>query len=264
MSILLIGTGSGFFHVAGGRVAIMATAGKAKGPGIFAAPGVIGLAIGGFFAIKGIHAEYYLLAGISALAVLSAFLPLKTVAPLLSEKAKVDFDLHDLFMLLLLVAIAMRSAIWNLYQYIYAEQWELLLLAGSAAALGKLSGGFLADWIGWKRYALIALISSAILLTLSNHFPWLFIPGVGLLQSATPLAVSAMHRFLPHKPATTAGLTFGLAIIIGGIPMFMEIGPTLDVNWVSGITLLAVAAGYFWILHRQDNYLSPKNQINPV
>lgn len=257
IGILLIGTGSGFFHVAGGRVAIMATEGQAKGPGIFAAPGVIGLAIGGFLAIQGIHAEYYLLAGLGVLALVAAFLPLKAIAPLRTEKEEVHFDMHDLFMLILLIAIAMRSAIWNLYQYIHAEQWELLLLAGAAAAVGKVSGGFLADWLGWKRYALIALISSATLLTLGGTKPWLFIPGIALLQSATPLAVSAMHRFMPHKPATTAGLTFGLAIAIGGIPMFMGLSPGSGSNWIAGGVLLAAAGLYFWILHRQERGVAP-------
>lgn len=248
--IVLIGFGSAFFHVAGGRVAIMATEGQAKGPGMFAAPGVIGLAIGGFLAIKGIHAEWYLLAGLATLAMAAVFLPLQQIAPLKTEKEEVHFDLHDLLMLVLLIAIAMRSAIWNLYQYFHAGEWELLLLAGAAAAAGKFTGGFLADWLGWKRYALIALGSAALLLTFGGHKPWFFIPGIALLQSATPLAVSAMHKFIPNKPATTAGLTFGLAIAIGGIPMFMGFSPGSWGNWFAGGALLAAAGLYFLVLRR--------------
>ena len=46
ISIILIGIGSAIFHAAGGAMAIRSTPERAVGPGVFAAFGVVGLALG--------------------------------------------------------------------------------------------------------------------------------------------------------------------------------------------------------------------------
>lgn len=46
-AVALAGLGSALFHVGGGALALGATPGRAAGPGIFAAPGVLGVALGG-------------------------------------------------------------------------------------------------------------------------------------------------------------------------------------------------------------------------
>jgi FSR family fosmidomycin resistance protein-like MFS transporter len=53
LAVLLAGLGSAAFHVGGGALALCATRGRASGPGLFAAPGVVGLAAGGALAIAG-------------------------------------------------------------------------------------------------------------------------------------------------------------------------------------------------------------------
>ncbi|HXF64915.1 MAG TPA: hypothetical protein VNK95_25030, partial [Caldilineaceae bacterium] len=50
LAVLLAGLGSALFHVGGGGLALCVTPGRASGPGLFAAPGVLGLALGGALA----------------------------------------------------------------------------------------------------------------------------------------------------------------------------------------------------------------------
>src|SRR5690349_7826315 len=72
-AVALTGLGSASFHVAGGALALCATNGKAAGAGLFAAPGVIGLALGGYLAVTGNAPTWPFLAllGLLALAVLA-------------------------------------------------------------------------------------------------------------------------------------------------------------------------------------------------
>src|SRR5262245_41952435 len=57
-AVLLAGMGSAAFHVGGGALALSATGGRASGPGLFAAPGVVGLAAGGALAASGSGAAW--------------------------------------------------------------------------------------------------------------------------------------------------------------------------------------------------------------
>src|SRR5262245_205869 len=53
LAVALAGMGSATFHVGGGALALCATRGRAAGPGLFAAPGVVGLAACGALAAGG-------------------------------------------------------------------------------------------------------------------------------------------------------------------------------------------------------------------
>src|SRR5262245_29348994 len=47
LASVIAGLGSAAFHVGGGTLVFYATRGRASGPGLFAVPGVVGLALGG-------------------------------------------------------------------------------------------------------------------------------------------------------------------------------------------------------------------------
>lgn len=235
VAISLSGIGSAFFHVSGGMLALMAFPGRAATPGLFAAPGVIGLAVGGFLAFQGVAAAPFLLIAILLLGMSTVpFMQPRVQLAALQEEYRHEsrFDLHDLLMILLLLAIAMRSAIWNIFQVFHYGDYDLLLAIGLAAMSGKLAGGFLADWIGWKRYVVGALLLATPLLTWGENRWYLLLPGIALLQSAVPVAVTAMWRHMPTRPATAAGMCFGFALVVGGIPMLLGFSP--------GITAVAI------------------------
>lgn len=216
-SVILAGAASAAFHVGGGALALCATPDKASGPGLFSAPGVAGLAIGGFLAVNGINA----ILPLAVLLILITITVLITDSPQLpysSEKTEADFDKHDLIMFILLLAIALRSAVWNIFQYIEQGNVTNIILISVSAAGGKIFGGFLADKFGWRKYSLTALLISIPLLIMGEQNIYILLPGIALLQSVTPALVSSVAKNLPRMPATAAGLTFGLAIAAGGLP----------------------------------------------
>src|SRR5262249_46747262 len=126
---------------------------------------------------------------------------------------------HDLVMVILLAAIALRSAVWSTFQFLLQGEIEIVIAMAVAATIGKASGGLLADWLGWRRWTVVALAMAAPLLAFGGQQVSLLLPGVALLQSATPAALSALARLRPQQPATVAGLALGLAIMIGGLPV---------------------------------------------
>jgi nitrate/nitrite transporter NarK len=160
------------------------------------------------------------------------------------------FEDHDLIMLVLLAGIALRSAVWSALQAALAARLDLLLAMACAAALGKILGGILADRIGWRRWTFGVLLIAAPLLTLSGENPALLLPGITLLQSATPTALAATGRLLPNRPGLAAGLALGLAIAAGGLPTVFDLGLRLHRPFTLLSITLAAACAFWWALRQ--------------
>ncbi|MCC6192181.1 MAG: MFS transporter [Anaerolineales bacterium] len=241
-AVALAGLGSSGFHVAGGAMALCATHGRASGPGLFAAPGVLGLALGGYLALAGREATWPFLILLAELAGAVALLEQPGLPYTDAGLAEPAFERHDLIMLVLLAAVALRSLVWTTLQYALEGRVEMLLLMAIAAALGKALGGSLADRLGWRRWTLAALGCAAALLTLSAGNLIMLLLGVALLQSATPAALAATLRLLPRQPAIAAGLGLGLAIAAGAAPIAVGWGGALQPAPALAALALAAAA----------------------
>ncbi len=151
-------------------------------------------------------------------------------------------------MLVLLAGIALRSVVWNMVNLLFEGRYETLLMLALAAAIGKIAGGLLADRFGWRRWVVGALLLAAPLLALGGRNMFLLLPGVALLQSATPAALAMTWRLLPRQPSLAAGLALGLAIAIGGIPTLGGLGPLLRAPPMLPGILLAAALALWWAL----------------
>lgn len=239
---VLAGISSAFFHVAGGGVTLMSFPQRAGFVGIFSAFGVMGLALGGWAAaMNWLWVQYILMSGLGAVFVFllwakyPSFQKNKTI-----PKEQPLLDSHDYLMILLLVAIAMRSAVWNFIQLLYTQQYEWLLYIALAAMVGKLAGGWLTDRFSWRLYTLTALMVAIPALTWGYRKLFWLMLGTGLLQSVTPVSVVALQQIFPTLPATVSGATFGLAIALGGvIPLFPA---STDFYFIPQIALLGLFA----------------------
>jgi FSR family fosmidomycin resistance protein-like MFS transporter len=250
-AVVLAGTGSALFHVGGGGLALCVTPQQASGPGLFAAPGVIGLALGGAAAMTGIPARLALAVTLLALAAVVARQALPQLPYHSAERpdAQHTLETHDWIMMVLLAAIALRSAVWGAFQYVPDGQTSVLVGLALAAALGKIAGGFLADRFGWRRWTMAALLAAIPLLALGSRIPaWLYL-GVALLQSATPAMVAMLAASMPRLPATAAGLAFGLAIALGGLPALAGAAPFLAAP-PGLVVMVLLAMGLVWFSAR--------------
>ncbi|HJZ48341.1 MAG TPA: hypothetical protein VKE41_14290 [Roseiflexaceae bacterium] len=269
LAVALAGLGSAAFHVGGGALALCATRGRAAGPGLFAAPGVVGLAGGGALAAGGflLVSPLLLVLGVLMFAIVEVNMPILPYEQTIDDRrltatgfqpssivnrpsSSVGFEAHDLVMLVLLAAIALRSAVWTSLEFLFDGRYELLLAMALAAALGKIAGGLLADRIGWRRWALGSLALAAPLLALGGQSTLALLAGVALLQSATPVALAAAALLLPRRPAMAAGLALGLAIAIGGVPAIGGLGSTFAAPLGLSAVLTAAALALWWAVRQ--------------
>ncbi|MBM3126997.1 MAG: MFS transporter [Chloroflexi bacterium] len=130
---------------------------------------------------------------------------------------------YEVPILIIVLAFALRSLVWSSVDLAPEETvWQAILI-GISAGLGKLVGGFLSDKMGWLNWMIVALIGSALSLTLARG-QTLVLTGVFLLQSGTGLTIAWLGRVLPESPAFAASLALGAAVIIGGLPFVFTDG----------------------------------------
>ena len=262
-AVLFAGFGSALMHVGGGALTLYTTPDRASGPGLFVAPGVVGLAIGSALAITGYNAIWPILSLLLILALTIGLLKPPSMPYTDTAVPQTNFPQngYELALILLITAVALRSSIWTTYQYLLDGQHEILLLLAIAAGLGKVCGGFLADQIGWRRWVVTALLLAAPLLSLSGDNLIILALGIILLQSTTPAALAAAGQIFPRQPATAVGLMLGLAVLLGGLPAFMGLSQQLSTpTAVVGVTAMAVLA--FWLARHLQKTIAPIVRTN--
>lgn len=249
LSTVMAGVASAMYHVAGGTVC--AKKNKAFNIGLFAAPGVAGLILGGYFAYQGIAiAVWLLIAGILIFALI-ALLPLTKnklyVVPKQDEETnkKFQLDQHDLIMILLLTIISLRSVVWDIFQLIHQNNYTWLIAIGAAAFAGKIAGGWIADRIGWRFYTFLALGFATPLITFFRNEIILFCIGIGLLQSTIPSTTALLIQSLKGKTERAISLSFGAAIIMGAILFYTPIRAAV----LSNSFIWALAAIMLFLLY---------------
>lgn len=255
VAIVLAGISSAVFHVAGGATTLVCFPNKSRFVGLFSAFGVMGLALGGWAgAMQYAWGSYVLIAGLSGLLLLLGRASFPLARPKEVEEVNPALDQHDYLMIVLLMAIALRSVIWNSLQLIYTHQYDWLLYMALAAMIGKLVGGWVADRIPWKLYALSALTIAIPALSWGHRKLFWLMLGTGLLQSLTPLSVVALQRIAPNRPATVSGAAFGLAIALGGLISFAPF-VFLGSFWAQFLLVGLLTGGFYYASFYRFNLL---------
>lgn len=244
----LAGLGSALYHAGGGGLALDGSSGHAGAVGLFVAPGVLGLAIGGWQATNPAApwAACALLAGLAAMLARLYRPRLRQSAPGVEQAGPhLGWEGLEGAVLLLLLAVSLRSGAWTAYQVQFTGSIRLLLLLAGSAAAGKLLGGWVADRLGWRRWIFLALLCGSILLSAAGASLAALLAGVCLIQATTPVLLAAMGRAIPNGPATAAGLVLGLGTLIGGLPALAGEASqfTRPVVLIPSLLLAAVA---FW------------------
>lgn len=229
-AMVLSGIGSSVFHVGGGALAISADDKSSRYIGMFSSPGVLGLALGGYISWLGLFPVSELIILFLLSAALSGLLKSeKNHAP--DERQSFIPDKHDMIMIAVLLAIAFRSAVWNIFQYISAGEIAVLIPLAISAASGKMAGGFLADWLGKRLWLYVSLILAVVLLTLHEHSKFFLFAGAFFLQASSPAAIRVLAAGMPGRAGLTASIAFGLALAAGALPHYMRMTESIIANW---------------------------------
>ncbi len=231
--VILLGVGNALFHVGGGSISLNLTPYRATAPGLFVAPGAIGLALGTLigksdFAYGWIFAVALMVMAVILYRLKPSLPPTRTTAPARSMQWVGAF-------VLIFLVIAGRSLLGFSWVMPWKSDVLLLLVMTIAVVLGKGLGGILADRYGFIAVALGGVVVSAPLLIIFPAVPALAIIGVFLFQFTMPVTLAAMYRLFPKRP----GLAFGLpclALIIGALPVLLQ-----QQRYFSGTDFLAIS-----------------------
>jgi MFS transporter, FSR family, fosmidomycin resistance protein len=243
LAILLAGLGSAVFHVSAGAIVAIESCQSIVSLGWFAAPGVVGLAIGGYAALNHPTDGYMVfLLGAMALSIDRILPPSADLArgEKIEQQSAILLAGKEGIGLLLLAAIAIRSLVWNLVDVIHRSDSEMLIYLAVAAGMGKIAGGMFAARFGWRRWGTVALLSAAACLNFGIDRVELLLLGVALLQSVTPIALAATISLCPGLPATGTGLALGLGIALGGILLVLLPPASWTLGYLGAIALLAM------------------------
>ncbi len=227
------GIGNAVFHVGGGFVSLNLQPGKAALPGIFVAPGALGLTLGILIGKSGGFVAWpFILLLLAAAAVILALPRTEVPAP---RPLPADLRWFEAVIVLLLVSVVIRSLVGQGLVLPWKSDPALLLALTGAVVLGKALGGVLADRFGWGAVALTGLAVSAPLLAFFAPLPALAIAGTFLFNLSMPVTLAGLAGMLPGKSGFAFGLTT-LALIAGALPAFTPLR-----TWIGGAGFVFVA-----------------------
>jgi MFS transporter, FSR family, fosmidomycin resistance protein len=253
LAVVIAGIGNAAFHVGAGVLCLRTTPHRATAPGLFVAPGSIGLLLGVILGKMGPTASLSLLPVALAVCFLMTCLPRRVrarthaipqeSAPPACEHAPYGpIGPGELFLGLILLSIAVRALLSFLVGFAWETQPGLLILLTLAAVAGKAAGGILADRWGWLRVGVGALVAALPFLALGATHPVVAITGILLLNLTMPVTLAAVVEALPGYPGFAFGLTC-LALLLGTAPSLLGVsigGPIV----VSTVILVSAAALY--------------------
>lgn len=220
LAIIFTGLGNALFHSGGGYISLKMGNGRAKLPGLFVAPGAIGLFLGTYWN-KIPNSENFVLIFLLLISIgLMTFIePKEEIQKRLSAKS--DFPVYMLIFICILISICIRSFIGLSYDFSAKNNFNLMLTLVLAVACGKAAGGFLSDKFGMFNTATIGLILSVPLLKYGGTYPYLAIAGMFCFNLTMPITVTALANMIPKYKGFAFGLTT-LALLIGFLPVIAD------------------------------------------
>ncbi len=251
LSVILAGLGNALFHLGGGAISLNLMPGRAAAPGLFVAPGAVGLATGILAGQKGDWSLFW----VAALLVLSTGLIFLTKSPTIDYEKKPAVASRKMFtviFILLFSSIIIRSFVGSIVAYPWKKDaalfWTLIL----AVFLGKALGGVLADKFGWIRVSVGALMISAVLIPFGFKIPILGIAGMFFFQFVMAVILAALAFLIPGRSALIFGLNC-LALFFGLFPFFFPESSVIFLpHWQGlafGATLCSSVAIYFSLVY---------------
>jgi FSR family fosmidomycin resistance protein-like MFS transporter len=216
---IFAGIGNALFHVGGGTVSLNLKPGKATMPGIFIAPGGLGLFVGTILARFDLYPGFILVVFL----LIMGFVLLLFKQPDILRKSKriIPEELLIVSIILLLITICIRSGVGLYINYPWKTEKVLAIIFIFAVALGKGTGGYLSDRFGWIIITVGGLAASAFFLFFGTQYIFAGIAGIFLFNISMPVTLTAISNLLPGRPGFSFGLTT-MALLAGSIPKLVE------------------------------------------
>ena len=194
----LIGLGNSVFHVAGGRMTLLQSRGRAWPLGVFVAPGAVGLTLGTLWPRLGTVFAVLL----TVCAVLSLMIPEPE-----TDAAPPREGGSLLVPILLTLAVAVRAVGGSAVSFPWKTGAAGALLLTAFVFAGKLAGGLLSDRIGARKTAWISILPAAVLIAFCSAWAAPSLLGQFTLNLTMPVTLWLLWRAMPDAPGLAFGLT---------------------------------------------------------
>ncbi len=237
IGISLVGIGNALVHIGGGVISLNLTPKKASAPGIFVAPGAIGLLVGTLLGKASLFNPHIF----SIIALILCGLIFLTNHPKInySTKQPIKIDYIKLILILLFLTIVSRSVIGFAISFPWKTDFLLLLALTIGVFFGKSLGGILGDKFGWGKIGVGGLLLCIPFVLLGPQYAILGIFGMFLFNFTMPITLVAISNILPGRPGFSFGLTC-MALLIGAFPFLSGFGFIFsNINLIIGIILVA-------------------------
>lgn len=146
---------------------------------------------------------------------------------------------------LCLLSVAIRAYAGAGVAVPWKTAWWLSLLPPVCAFLGKLAGGFLADWLGARRVGVTTLLLSIPLLCFGSASAVPYCLGLVLFNMTMAITLWRVFEMLPGRPGFAFGLCT-LALLAGTVPTFFSALPDGGRPYIL-TALIAVSALCLWL-----------------
>jgi FSR family fosmidomycin resistance protein-like MFS transporter len=259
--IVLAGVGNALFHVGAGAIVLRHSEGRAADPGIFVAPGALGLILGIWLGGAGFPGRGYVTAILAAGGIVLALRRTASAASVPAPDRISTFPFpaagNDqpkrnttaaafLFCVpLLFLSIAARSLLSDTLSEPWRDVPLRALALTFAAVAAKSLGGLVADRLGWRTTAVIPLLLLAPLAGAAMIHHAIAIVAVFLLQAAMPVTLAALLVRFPRYPGTSFGLA-SAALLLGAVPGFMQVSSRFTPAPLL-VSLVLVSAGLLYL-----------------
>ena len=253
-AMVLVGLGNAAFHIGAGTISLRIEPKKASHPGIFVAPGALGLAYGIWLGKSGAAIAWPFTVALVASFVVTMFLPSHEHPYVMrweseekeaeQPRSEVKVPYGPLIVLLLLFSVTVRSLVGMAGCHRCPKEAFVMFSLATAAVLGKGLGGVVSDRLGWVETSVVALLISAPLIAFGGGTWWVIVGGMLLFQMTMPVTLTALALVYPRRP----GLAFGLAclaLVVGAIMTFYpQVRAFYGQYAFFGLILLSAAAVY--------------------
>lgn len=222
IAVILAGLGNAIFHVGGGSISLNLTPKKATAPGIYVAPGAMGLFIGTLLGETGRLSSWWIVLFLTILCILMFLIKKIDINYVRKKMIKTEFNYFILILIFVFLSIAIRSLVGMVINYPWKANLNLLIILTFIIVLGKGFGGILADKFGWTKIAIGSLVFSIPFLIFGIKIPLFGILGMFLFNITMPITLVLISNILPGRPGLAFGTTC-LALFLGALPTFFPI-----------------------------------------
>lgn len=248
-ALLCAGFGNSFFHAGGGIICLKTGNGKSSIPGMYVAPGALGLFLGMLTAKHALCSPYVFAA---LLAVCAGLIYLyKEEGQKVQTKNNFVYNKFLLIANFLLLAIVIRSFVGLSISLPWKDNILFMTLLTLMVVAGKFFGGIIADKFGWQKVTVIALIISSPLIAFGINSPILYILGIFFFNFTMPVTLTAIYNMMQNRAGFAFGLTT-LALIIGAFPTFYIRKLGMNDSLLIFITVIISAILIYFALREYD------------